>query len=453
MKRRARIGRTAAAAWLGLVALPAAAQEAPPPGTLGAEPPAAGRYQGVASCASSNCHGATRPQDAYPVLQNEFHTWSRDDSHSEAYIVLLGERSTIIARNLGLRAPEQAQRCLDCHALTPPAGAVAGRLEIEDGVTCESCHGPASGWLEGHRSEGWSHADSVATGLRDLRDPAVRAGLCMSCHVGTAGREVDHELIAAGHPALVFELDNYAAAMPPHWPPAGAYDDPDRAREAAAGRGARAWALGQARGLRQRLELLARRARTGPWPELAELRCDDCHHSLAEERWRLPDRGRVVGEPAWNDDRWRVLRPLVAEAAPERLEELNARVPAAGAAAWKLNLPAAEAARLAEEAAAAIAEIEPALAALAWDEGRIRDRLARYAASDPIDYDGAAQTLFAVNTLAAELIARRPGLAGSGLAAAIDALDRALESRAGYDHESFEALLQRLGEEVRRLPR
>ncbi len=452
MNRRAlRIGAAAACALLAASSAPA--QEPPPPGTPGAEPPAAGRYYGVASCASSNCHGATRPQDAYPVLQNEFYTWSRDDGHSEAYIVLLGERSKVIAGNLGLRAPEEARQCLDCHALTPPAGAVAGRLEIEDGVSCESCHGPASGWLEGHRSEGWSHADSVAAGLRDLRDLAVRAGLCMSCHAGAPGREVDHELIAAGHPALVFELDNYAAAMPPHWPPAGAYREPGRAGEAAAGRGARAWVIGEARGLRRRLELLAARARAGRRPELAELRCDDCHHSLAEERWRLPDRGRAVGRPAWNDDRWRVLRPLVAEAAPDRLEELDARVPAAGAAAWKLDLPAAEAARIAEEAAAAIAGIEPALAALAWDEARIRERLARYAGADPIDYDGAARTLFAINTLAAELIARRPAVAGSGLAATIDELDRALESRAGYDRESFEALLRRLADEVRRLPR
>ena len=454
MSRRAR--NPIAAALLLAVSPLAAAQEAPPPpGTPGAAPAEPGRYVGVGTCASATCHGSTVPLDATPVLQNEYYTWLQQDRHAGAYEVLFDERSKTIARNLGLGAAERSQRCLDCHALTPPRGAVAGRLEIEDGISCESCHGPASGWLEGHRSEGWGHADSVAAGMRDLRDPASRAGLCLGCHLGAPGRQVDHELIAAGHPELLFELDNYTASLPPHWTPAGEREDPERVRQVAAAEGARAWALGQARGFREGLEQLARRARSGPWPEFAEMRCDDCHHSLAEERWRWPrEAGRRAGTPAWNRARWAVLRPLVAEAAPGRLDELDRRVAELAAAVPEFALPGAEVARRAEEAAAAVAALERELAAVTWNEARARSMLAALtAAGAPPDYEGAAQTLLAAHSLAAELIARRPAVARSGVVATLDALDGALGSRPGYDRERFEALLGRLGEQVRGLPR
>lgn len=441
-------------------AIPTPSAEAPPPpGTPGAESPPPGRYVGVATCASATCHGATRPQDAYPVLQNEYYTWLQVDRHAKAYEVLFDERSRAIARNLGLGAAHRERRCLDCHALAPPAGVVAGRLEIDDGVTCESCHGPASGWLEGHRSADWSHADSVAAGMRDLRPAGARARLCLDCHLGAPGRQVDHELIAAGHPALVFELDNYTGAMPPHWNPpqlpSARRDDPERARQMAASQGARAWAVGQSRALAAGFEQLARRARSGPWPEFAEMRCDDCHHSLAQERWRWPlEPGRRAGTPAWNRARWEVLRSLVAEAAPGRLDELERKVEAVAAAVPDFSVSGAEVARRADEAAAALAEIEPRLGALSWDAGRLSSLLGSLAAAGaPTDYDGAAQVLFAANALAAELIGRRPAVAGSGLPATLDAMDGALASRAGYDRERFGALLGRLDDEVRGLPR
>ena len=51
--------------------------------------------------------------------------------------------------------------------------------------------------------------------MNDLRDVATRAQICLRCHLGQASsdhtsRVVDHRLIAAGHPVLRFELDNYS---------------------------------------------------------------------------------------------------------------------------------------------------------------------------------------------------------------------------------------------------
>ena len=53
--------------------------------------------------------------------------------------------------------------------------------------------------------------------MRDLRDPVRRAENCLTCHLGTADKAVDHEMIAAGHPDLYFELASFTAAMPRHW--------------------------------------------------------------------------------------------------------------------------------------------------------------------------------------------------------------------------------------------
>jgi len=68
----------------------------------------------------------------------------------------------------------------------------------------------------------------------------------VSC--GDDKRNVDHELIAAGHPDLVFELDTFTAILPPHW------------RISQDEGGGKDWVVGQAVALRESLKRLARRA-------------------------------------------------------------------------------------------------------------------------------------------------------------------------------------------------
>ena len=68
-----------------------------------------------------------------------------------------------------------------------------------------------------HTTRGWTHAQSVALGMYDTRDLAKRTEKCLSCHLGSQEKFVDHEMIAAGHPDLYFELDSFSAVMPRHW--------------------------------------------------------------------------------------------------------------------------------------------------------------------------------------------------------------------------------------------
>jgi len=70
---------------------------------------------------------------------------------------------------LGAKA-EEAPKCLACHALNPPAEQRGRAFEISEGVSCENCHGPASGWLGPHTTRAWAHEKSVALGMHDTRD-------------------------------------------------------------------------------------------------------------------------------------------------------------------------------------------------------------------------------------------------------------------------------------------
>ncbi|HXO29923.1 MAG TPA: multiheme c-type cytochrome, partial [Thermoanaerobaculia bacterium] len=319
-------------------AAPAAA--APPAGATAPSPPEKGFYLGPTACGSSSCHGSVEPRKTLGVRQDEYFIWQKKDLHARADGVLYNDRSRVIARRLHIGDAGKSQLCLTCHALAVPARLQRGPLELEDGISCESCHGAASGWFEGHRSESWTHQQSVAAGMTDLRDVQVRANVCLSCHLGGPGRSVNHDLIAAGHPQLAFELDNYSEGMPAHWLPFADRPPGESERDT---HGARAWAVGQAASFRAGLEQIARSARGDrgaagdhrdhgasgegdargesepPWPEFSELSCDSCHHSLVQERWRTaPDRPGRPGLPRVSPARYAILRHLVAVAAPER---------------------------------------------------------------------------------------------------------------------------------------
>src|SRR5439155_4431353 len=122
-----------------------------------------------------------------------------------------------------------------------------------DGVSCEGWHGPAGGWKGRHFQRGWSYKDSLGAGMIDTRDPAVAARVCLGCHLGSTTRRVDHEMLAAGHPPLVFELDTFAT-FAPHW---------RKHDENASWYGGTPWILGQVLTLRTAAELAEHQVRSG----------------------------------------------------------------------------------------------------------------------------------------------------------------------------------------------
>ena len=117
--------------------------------TAGASPVAAinqHKHMGVATCASSTCHGATQQFKESNVWQNEFARWQEYDPHAtKAYQALQGAEGQAIARRFGLGDATQAQVCLDCHADNTPVAMRGERFQIGDGVAYE----PWSSWDSG----------------------------------------------------------------------------------------------------------------------------------------------------------------------------------------------------------------------------------------------------------------------------------------------------------------
>ena len=119
-------------------------------------------HEGVASCATSVCHGKVSADPASNVWLNEYRIWLRQDYHSRAYRTLQTAQSQAIAAKLGLPSAQGAKICLDCHADNVPAEARGRRFQISDGVGCEACHGGGGRWLESHAESTTSHADNLA---------------------------------------------------------------------------------------------------------------------------------------------------------------------------------------------------------------------------------------------------------------------------------------------------
>jgi hypothetical protein len=282
--------------------------------------PAPHGFIGAGGCASSNCHGATTalPAGDSRILGNEYAYWSVSDKHARAYQGLVEARGKRMAETLGIADAARDKRCTACH--------VAGSPEKtrSDGVACEACHGPAEPWLGPHTRQN-SHEASVKAGMIDTKNLEIRAKTCLACHLGVPGQEVDHELIAAGHPDLAFELDTFTAAQPAHHRP-----PPPAMRQ-------RAWAVGQAVALAESMRLLAAHAEKS-WPEFSDLECYQCHHDLRSESWRIQRgyAGRQPGALQLSAARLEIVRALVSAIAPQEraaLESAAARLNAASPAA------------------------------------------------------------------------------------------------------------------------
>jgi hypothetical protein len=398
-----------------------------------------GRYLGPASCASSTCHGSVKPRDAFDSKQNEYFIWSKQDKHSRAYDVLLNETSRVIARNLRLKGkPSESAECLSCHALVVEQKLQARPLDVTRGVSCESCHGPSTGWIAKHMEQGWSRDQSVKAGMSDLRTAAGRAQTCLSCHLGDSQRNVNHKLIAAGHPNLIFELGYFASAMPPHWT---AYRDRRQKEGREDAEGARAWAVGQAVALRGTLALLAHRARAGVWPEFAEMDCYGCHHALKEGTWRQRSSRAKLGLAQWSPRGFAMLRHLVAVFAPEESAPLEAGVKQLGQQIARLNVRGETVAATATGMIQVMDRIVQKVGKAAMDDVAIK-KLADLILNDAAylkeaDLQSTLQAALALNALGDSLTRSSPALPKTALQKSIDALYAHVDPPERFDPDRF----------------
>lgn len=173
-----------------------------------------GKFLGNAKCIG--CHDAEKG-----VWENTKHKNSvnlrRNGNKPEVKAILAAVNST--ARN-----PFEEQICLKCHFTV-----ITDEPKTPLGVSCESCHGAASDWIEIHNSGKDDKAKHVQQ-MNAARDKGmINSGMkqelvqnCFGCHnydrmdAGTVAK-----MVGAGHPAFAFEFVAFSQGTVRHrfYPP------------------------------------------------------------------------------------------------------------------------------------------------------------------------------------------------------------------------------------------
>lgn len=241
-------------------------------------------FVGEVRCGNPTCHGAGLP--ASEEEKEGWHPWMSArtqwinwniDRHSRAYATLETKEGRQIGAYMGIDATT-SPKCTICHAPAARLASGSGHRK-KDGVSCEHCHGPAEIWLDPHVEEDWpkKRGSFTSKGFYDNNDLIARAQRCAACHV-----DIDHEIVAGGHPPLQFEMVAYAQVMK-HWadPARGGFSvDPTL------------WAIGQVVGLRDAVEMAAKRAgeqdyqSIGKFSHFESKNCYQCHHKLVDDALR-----------------------------------------------------------------------------------------------------------------------------------------------------------------------
>jgi Zn finger protein HypA/HybF involved in hydrogenase expression len=122
---------------------------------------------GTKKCAM--CHKKAEDGD-------QFGKWQAA-KHSKAFEVLASDKAKAVAAKLNIENPQTSGKCLKCHStayyFTEELKSEA--VELADGVSCESCHGPGD--------------DYKKKSIMEDHDAAVAAGMvypaknrCVLCH-------------------------------------------------------------------------------------------------------------------------------------------------------------------------------------------------------------------------------------------------------------------------------
>ena len=95
-------------------------------------------YVGVKTC--KMCHMSTKSGKAYKIWQKT--------KHAQAYTVLASDEAKAIAKKKGIKDPQKADECLACHVtgFGVDAKLKGPKLTLEEGISCEACHGPGSAY-------------------------------------------------------------------------------------------------------------------------------------------------------------------------------------------------------------------------------------------------------------------------------------------------------------------
>lgn len=142
-------------------------------------------FIGVKDCAM--CHKTEKQGQQLSIWQNS--------KHSKAYETLKTAEADQIAKEKGFTTPAvETEDCLKCHAsgYNVDESLLGAKFNIEDGVQCETCHGPGSGYKAMNIMK--DRQKSIENGMiyhENLED------FCVGCHNVESPTFVDIDINAA----------------------------------------------------------------------------------------------------------------------------------------------------------------------------------------------------------------------------------------------------------------
>ena len=93
------------------------------------------KYVGADKC--KMCHNK-------PASGDQYAKWLKDP-HAQAMKTLSSQASLDYAKKNGIADPAKEAKCLKCHSTFDKAAAnLRAGITAQEGVSCESCHGPGS---------------------------------------------------------------------------------------------------------------------------------------------------------------------------------------------------------------------------------------------------------------------------------------------------------------------
>ncbi len=130
------------------------------------------KYVGVKKC--KTCHKKA-------ASGNQYGKWL-EGPHANAYASLASEEAIAKAKEMGIEAaPQEAPECLECHvtAFSVMADLATQKITLEEGVSCESCHGAGSGYYKKKTMKGITagEIDGATVGLVVPTEET-----CVKCH-------------------------------------------------------------------------------------------------------------------------------------------------------------------------------------------------------------------------------------------------------------------------------
>jgi nitrate/TMAO reductase-like tetraheme cytochrome c subunit len=136
-------------------------------------------YVGTSTCGM--CHKSEKQGNQLSIWQGS--------KHAQAYLALKTEKADNIAKEKGFQTKAvETPECLKCHAsgYNVDASLKSEKFKVEDGVQCETCHGPGS--------------DYKSMNIMKNKEEAIKNGLkiydkveefCITCHNAESPTYVD----------------------------------------------------------------------------------------------------------------------------------------------------------------------------------------------------------------------------------------------------------------------